>query len=276
VCAIAHISPPVPGNVRRMDSTQLVDEALLEQRVQEMYRAGAQEPGGDVHFEMGRELALRLGYDPELVAKVPAAAVESFAGVGHFLDLADLKPGERVVDLGSGSGTDLLAAALQVGAQGQATGVDMTDAQLAKAALLAHEHGMENVKLVHSRREDTPLPDESAAAVISNGVINLCPDKPRAFHEIARLLRPGGRAAIADIVSGTELAERTRRNTDLWAACIAGAIPQDDYVAGLEAAGLVVETVRENAAYRFISERAIDACNKYEVVSVSLLARKPG
>jgi SAM-dependent methyltransferase len=259
-----------------MDSTQLVDEALLEQRVKEMYRAVAQEPGGDFHFEMGRELALRLGYDPALVAAIPPGAVESFAGVGHFLDLADLGPGESVVDLGSGSGTDLLAAALQVGPRGQVTGVDMTDAQLAKAALLAHEHGIENVKLVQSRLEDTPLADESADAVISNGVINLCPDKPRAFGEIARLLRPGGRAAIADIVSGTELAERTRRNTDLWAACIAGAIPQDDYVAGLEAAGLTVETVRENTAYRFISERAIDACSKYRVVSVSLLARKPG
>jgi SAM-dependent methyltransferase len=259
-----------------MDSTQLVDEALLEQRVQEMYRAVAEQPGGDFHFEMGREMALRLGYDRELLDAIPAAAVESFAGVGHFFDLAGLRPGETVVDLGSGSGTDLLGAAVLVGPQGQVTGVDITDAQLAKAALLAHQQGMTNVRLVESRLEATPLPDESADAVISNGVINLCPDKPRAFAEIARLLLPGGRAAIADIVSGRELAERTRRNTDLWAACIAGAIPQDDYVAGLEAAGLTVETVRENSAYRFISERAIDACQKYEVVSVSLLARKPG
>jgi SAM-dependent methyltransferase len=259
-----------------MDSTQLVDAALLEQRVKEMYHAVAQDPGGDFHFEMGRELALRLGYDAALLDAIPAAAVESFAGVGHFFDLADLREGEKVVDLGSGSGTDLLAAAVQVGPGGHVTGIDMTEAQLMKAALLAHTHSIGNVKLVQSRLEDTPLADESADVVISNGVINLCPDKPRAFEEAARLLRPGGRLALADIVSGRELAERTRRNTDLWAACIAGAIPQDDYVAALEAAGLTVETVRENRAYRFTSERAIDACQKYRVISVSILARKPG
>jgi arsenite methyltransferase len=259
-----------------MESTQLVDSALLERRVKEMYDAVAQDPGGDFHFEMGRDLALRLGYDRELLDAIPAAAVESFAGVGHFFDLADLREGETVVDLGSGSGTDLLAAAVQVGTGGHVTGIDITPAQLGKAFRLADGHGIGNVKLVQSRLEDTPLAGESADVVISNGVINLCPDKPAAFTEAARLLRPGGRVAIADIVSGRELAERTRSNTDLWAACIAGAIPQDDYVAALDAAGLTVETVRENDAYRFISERAIDACQKYRVVSVSILARKAG
>jgi arsenite methyltransferase len=259
-----------------MDDTQLVDEALLERRVKEMYRAVADDPAGDFHFEMGRDMALRLGYDRELLDAIPGRAVESFAGVGHFFDLAGLREGETVVDLGSGSGMDLMAAAVQVGARGHVTGIDITDAQLLKAALLADAHGIGNVKLIQSRLESTPLADESADAVISNGVINLCPDKPAAFEEAARLLRPGGRVALADIVSGRELAERTRRNTDLWAACIAGAIPQDDYVAGLEAAGLQVETVRENRAYRFISERAIDACHKYRVISVSVLARKPG
>jgi arsenite methyltransferase len=111
--------------------------------------------------------------------------------------------------------------------------------------------------------------------VISNGVINLCPDKGRAYAEAARVLRPGGRLAVADIVSAKQLAERTRRKVDLWAACVAGAIPQEQYVAAIEAAGLVVETIRENQAYRFISERALNACDKYGVTSVSLLARKP-
>lgn len=259
-----------------MTATALVDEAQLEKRVQEMYRAVADDPGGDFHFEMGRDVALRLGYDPDLLDAIPAAALESFAGVGHFLDLADLRRGEAVVDLGSGSGTDLLAAAVQVGDRGHVTGIDMTYAQLVKAFRLADAHGFGNVSLVQSRLESTPLEDESADAVISNGVINLCPDKSRAFAEAARLLRPGGRLAIADIVSGRELAERTRRNTDLWAACIAGAIPEAHYLAGLEAAGLRVQTVRENRAYRFISERALEACAKYEVMSVSVLARKPG
>jgi SAM-dependent methyltransferase len=258
-----------------MDATQLVDGALLEQRVQEMYSAVANDPGGDFHFEMGRALAVRLGYDPGLLDAVPAAAVESFAGVGHFLDLAQLQPGERVVDLGSGSGMDLLAAAVQVGPRGHVTGVDMTPAQLMKAFRLADEHRFANVKLVGSRLEATPLPDECADAVISNGVINLCLDKRGAFAEVARLLRRGGRLAIADIVSGRELAERTRRNTDLWAACVAGAIPQEDYLAGLEEAGLQVEAVRENRAFSFVSERALEACGKYRVISLSVLARKP-
>lgn len=258
-----------------MDSTHLVDSALLEQRVKEMYRAVADDPGGDFHFEMGRDVALQLGYAPQLLAAVPPAAVESFAGVGHFFDMAQLRPGETAVDLGSGSGTDLFLAALQVGERGRVTGIDMTDAQLTKATRLAREHGFTNVELVQGRLEETPLVDSSADVVISNGVINLCPDKPRAFAEAARLLRPGGRLAIADIVSGRELAERTRRNIDLWAACVAGAIPQDEYLAGLEAAGLSIEAVRENRAYRFTSERALEACGKYEVISVSILARKP-
>jgi SAM-dependent methyltransferase len=240
-----------------------------------MYRAVADDPDGDFHFEMGRDLALRLGYDPELLAAVPTAAVDSFAGVGHFFDLAGLRAGERVVDLGSGSGTDLLAAAVQVGDRGHVTGIDMTEAQLAKAFRLADANRFGNVSLVQSRLERTPLKGQSADVVISNGVINLCPDKAAAFHEVARLLRPGGRMAISDIVSGRELAERTRRNIDLWAACIAGAIPQDDYVAAVEAAGLEVETVRENRGYRFISERALEACHKYRVISVSVLATKP-
>jgi arsenite methyltransferase len=258
-----------------MDSTQLVDAALLEQRVKEMYRAVADDPGGDFHFEMGHDVALQLGYDPELLAAVPSAAIGSFAGVGHLFDLARLRPGETAVDLGSGSGTDLFLAALQVGERGGVTGIDMTDAQLAKATRLAREHGFANVELVQGRLEETPLADSSADVVISNGVINLCPDKPRAFAEAARLLRAGGRLAIADIVSGRELAERTRRNIDLWAACVAGAIPQDEYLAALEAAGLRIEAVRENSAYRFTSERALEACGKYEVISVSILASKP-
>jgi len=258
-----------------MDSTDLIDAELLEQRVQDMYRAVADNPGGDFHFEMGHDVALRLGYDPQLLDAAPRAAVESFAGVGHFFDMAGLQPGETVVDLGSGSGTDLFLAALQVGEQGHVTGIDMTGAQLAKAGRLAGEHGFANVELVEGRLEQAPVADASADAVISNGVINLCPDKPRAFAEAARLLRPGGRLALADIVSGRELAEHTRRNVDLWAACIAGAIPRDEYLAGLEAVGLRVEEVRENRAYRFTSPRALEACGKYEVVSVSILARKP-
>ena len=121
--------------------------------------------------------------------------------------------------------------------------------------------------------EELPFEDESFDAVISNGVINLSLSKGRVFTEAARVLRPGGRLAIADIVSGRALKERTRRNVELWAACVAGAIPRHDYIGAIEAAGLDVEQVRRND-YRFISERALDACNTYEVESVSLGAVK--
>ena len=254
--------------------TDLIDGARLEQRVKDMYRQVAEEPDGDFHFEMGRGLAERLGYPRELLDSVPAEAVQSFAGVGYFFDLAELRPGERVLDLGSGAGTDLFAAAVQVGPHGRATGLDITDAQLAKAERLRRAHGLENVRLVEGRIEEVPLDDESVDVVISNGVINLCPDKQRAYAEVARVLRPGGRLAIADIVSARQLAERTRRKVDLWAACVAGAIPQEQYLESIEAAGLTVETAHENRAYRFISERALSACDKYGVTSVSVLARK--
>ena len=222
-----------------MDSTQLVDTRAAGAARQGDVPRRRRRPRRRLPFRDGPRcgVAARLRAR-ELLAAVPPAAVESFAGVGHFFDMAQLRPGETAVDLGSGSGTDLFLAALQVGERGRVTGIDMTDAQLTKATRLAREHGFTNVELVQGRLEETPLVDSSADVVISNGVINLCPDKPRAFAEAARLLRPGGRLAIADIVSGRELAERTRRNIDLWAACVAGAIPQDEYLAGLEAAGL--------------------------------------
>jgi ubiquinone/menaquinone biosynthesis C-methylase UbiE len=239
-----------------------------------MYRAVAREPEGDFHFETGRGLAERLGYPDEMLAAIPAEAVESFAGVGYFFDLAGLTAGEDVLDLGSGSGMDAFFAARKVAPDGSVTGIDMTPEQLEKAERLRRRDGVEHAKFVESRIERLPVDGASVDAVISNGVINLCPDKAAVFTEVARVLRPGGRLALADIVSGRPLAQRTRAKTDLWAACIAGAIPEHDYVGAIESAGLRVIRVRENDGYRFISQRAIEACSKYEVKSVSLLATK--
>ena len=256
----------------QLDARELVDEEYLERAIREMYTEVATNPGGDFHFLTGRPLAEALGYDPALLDRIPAEAVESFAGVGHHLDLAAPQEGEVVVDLGSGSGTDLFCAAVQVGPTGRAIGIDMTPAQLAKAERLRDAYGFDRVELIESRIESVPLPDGVADCVVSNGVINLAPDKATVFREAARLLRPGGRLALADIVSGRPLVGRTRRNTDLWAACIGGAIPQESYVEAIEAAGLRVEELSENE-YEFLTEHALQACDKYGVVSVSLVAR---
>jgi SAM-dependent methyltransferase len=254
------------------DASSLVDADELEAKVKEMYGQVARDEGAELHFEVGRELAAHLGYPAELLDAIPAEALRSFAGVGYHLDLAALGAGESVLDLGSGSGTDVFCSAVQVGGSGRVAGVDFTREQLTKARRLAD--GLAHVEFVEARIDSLPFEDESFDAVISNGVINLSVVKDRVFAEAARVLRPGGRLALADIVSGKPLKERTRRNVDLWAACIAGAIPRSAYVDTIRAAGFDVVQVRRND-YRFISDRALDACSTYEVQSISLVAVKP-
>ena len=253
------------------DASTLVDRAELERRVQEVYRSVAREPSAPRHFETGRSLAIRLGYPNALLDAIPDPALASFAGVGYHLDLAALAAGERVLDLGSGSGTDVFCAAIGVGEFGRVVGVDFTDAQVEKATKLAQSHGAANVEFVTGNIDELPFEDGSFDVVISNGVINLSPVKDRVFAEAARVLRPGGRLALADIVSTTPLKETTRRNTDLWAACIAGAIPKAAYLDELAAAGFAITTTRRNE-YRFVSERAREACLTYGVESASIAA----
>ena len=253
-----------------------LDTTDLDRRIVEMYTAVAEGDRDDLHFQTGAELALRLGYPEALLSDVPDEALAAFAGVGWFLDLARIRGHERVVDLGSGSGTDVFAAANRLSRGGSVTGVDMTPGQLRAAEALRRRHRYDNVSFVEARIDDLPLADESADLVISNGVINLSPDKRAVFAEAARVLRPGGRIALADIVSARPLKQATRTNAELWAACIAGAIPAADYVEAIESAGLRVESLRDNAGYEFITDRAIRACSKYGVRSISLSAVKPG
>src|SRR5215468_10832926 len=256
------------------DASSLVDRDLLEAQVKEMYGQVAREESAQLHFAVGRPLALRLGYPAELLDAIPSEALASFAGVGYHLDLASLVQGERVLDLGSGSGTDVFCAACEVGETGAVVGVDFTDEQMAKATRLRDRDGFDQVSFVQASIDELPFGDGSFDVVISNGVINLSPVKHRVFAEAGRVLRPGGRLAIADIVSGRPLKERTRRNVELWAACIAGAIPRSNYLETIEAAGFQVTQTRTND-YNFISERALDACSTYGVESISLAATKP-
>jgi ubiquinone/menaquinone biosynthesis C-methylase UbiE len=252
----------------------VVDAAELERKVKDMYTRVALDPQGEFHFEMGRTMAHRLGYTEAELDAAPAEAIESFAGVGYYFDLADLRPGEHVVDLGSGSGMDSFIAAHKVGRDGQVTGVDMTDAQLAKAERLRHAPGFGAVQFRKAFIDATGLPGGSCDAVISNGVINLSPDKPGVFREAARLLRPGGRLAIADIVTDVRLPETVACNATLWAACIGGAMQRDAFVEVIERAGFTVTAMKANHEYRFLSKSTQGASRTYGVRSVSLLAIK--
>jgi arsenite methyltransferase len=253
--------------------TILVNPQELEAKVKDMYRHVAQQPGDRFHFELGEPVALRAGYDADRLAEVPAGAVESFAGVGYFFDLADLKTGERVVDLGSGSGMDAFYAAGLVGPTGHVYGVDFTQEQLDKARRIAGDAGLAQVEFLEGRIEALPLADASVDCVISNGVINLCPDKDAVFSEAARVLKPGGRLAIADIISEQALTDSIVCNADLWASCIGGAAQQELYLHAIESAGFTIALHRAND-YEFISDRARNASAEYGVKSISLLATK--
>ena len=258
-----------------MTTITTFDPKELEAKVKAMYRSVAENPKGDFHFEMGRAMAERLGYPPADLDRIPAESIESFAGVGYYFHLADAKPGETVVDLGSGSGMDTFVAALKVGPRGKVIGVDMTDEQRAKAERLRDRDGFLNVTYVKGYIEEAPLPDGVADLVISNGVINLATDKPKVFREAARLLKAGGRFAISDIVTEVQLPESIVCNSTLWAACIGGAAHQDTYREMVQGAGLRLATVQDNPQYQFISDNAKGASKKFGVKSISLLAFKP-
>jgi arsenite methyltransferase len=253
-------------------STGHLDTADLEARVKGMYEQVATDPQQQFHFETGRSLAERLGYPSAELDCIPAAAIDSFAGVGYFLDLAALTEGETVLDLGSGSGMDSFLAALAVGPPGTVIGVDMTPAQLAKAGALAAGWG--NVTFRKGYIEQPPVQAGSIDCVISNGVINLAADKYAVFAAAARVLRPGGRLAIADIVTAVQLPEDITCDAALWAACVGGAMHRDRYTDTIEAAGFHVDNVLDNTEYRFVSDRTNNATTRYGVTSISLLAHR--
>lgn len=199
------------------DDTGLDAEALRKE-VSNKYREVATDPAGSFHFHTGRYLARHLGYDGAATASLPDAAVESFAGVANVFSVRPVEPGERVVDLGSGAGFDCFVASRLVGPTGKVVGVDMTEEMLAKSRATAAEMGMANVEFRKGLIERLPIENGWADVVISNGVINLCPDKRAVFSEILRVLRPGGWLEFADIANGSPVPEAAVRNIDLWTA----------------------------------------------------------
>ena len=192
-----------------------IDVDLLKSEIKKTYSSVSEEPGRDFIFPTGRAWAADLGYPDEL-ANVPESAVESFAGVANPWTMGRLAAGERVLDLGSGAGTDSLVAAQMVGADGHVTAIDMTAAMLAKARAAAAEMGVTNVEFVEGEAERLPFPDETFDVVISNGVIDLVPDKDAVFAELYRVLAPGGRMQIADVTIQNPVSEEGRRKIDLW------------------------------------------------------------
>lgn len=192
-----------------------IDVDLLKSEIRKTYAGVSEDPDREFIFPTGRAWAEDLGYPPEL-ANVPDGAVESFAGVANPWSLGRLAPGERVLDVGSGAGTDSLVAAQMVGESGRVTGIDMTPEMLAKARAAAEAMGAAHVEFVEAEAERLPFGDASFDVVVSNGVIDLIPDKDAVFAEIVRVLRPGGRIQIADVTIQNPVSDEGRRNIDLW------------------------------------------------------------
>jgi len=193
-----------------------LDIDQLRSAIQNEYAEVASCPWKGFHFHTGRFLADRLGYPADRVAALPDPVVESFAGVGNPFSWGDLAPGERVIDLGAGAGFDALLAAHMVGASGSVVGIDMTPAMLEKARANARLLGLSNIELREGLLEALPVADSSADVVISNGVINLCPDKATVLAEAYRVLEPGGRMQISDIIVGKAVPDGAKQDIALW------------------------------------------------------------
>jgi arsenite methyltransferase len=211
-------------------------EAILES-VRSMYTEVATSPETVFHFPTGRSACEFVGYPADVLDTLPVTALESFAGVGYPFAVGVLEPGDTVLDIGAGSGTDSLIAAGIVGATGTVYGLDMTKAMLAKLAANARAACAENVVALEGNAEEIPLPDDSVTVVTSNGVINLVPDKSRCIAEIHRVLRPGGYVQIADIVLGRPASDQCRLDPRLWAECVVGATLESRYLELFQQAG---------------------------------------
>lgn len=251
-------------------------ETILE-AVREMYTRVATRPMEVFHFPTGRAACRLVGYPEAVLEPLPEVATESFAGVGYPFMAGVIRPGDTVLDIGSGSGTDTLTASRLVGPEGRVFGLDLTPAMLAKLERSAVAAGARNVTPLPGNAEEIPLPDGSVDVVTSNGVLNLVPDKPRAFAEIFRVLRPGGRVQIADIALGRKVSDACRADPKLWAECVVGATTEAQYLRLLRAAGLVEVEVLSTLDYFAASSSAAtrEVAELFGARSIVLRARKP-
>ncbi|NIM00755.1 MAG: methyltransferase domain-containing protein [Acidobacteria bacterium] len=193
-----------------------VDTEVLREAIKDEYKEVAEDPNKGFHFHTGRTLTEIVGYEEAWLEGVAESAIESFAGTGNPFSMGELAPGEKVVDIGSGGGIDSLIAARMVGPEGEVVGIDMTPEMLEKARAAAEESGITNVEFREAFMEELPVPDEWADVIISNGVLNLTPDKPKTLAEWKRVLRPGGRLQIGDILVARPVSNEAKQKIDLW------------------------------------------------------------
>lgn len=253
------------------------DTERLRDAVRATYERVARDPFGEFHFHRGAAYAVEyLGYDAKAILSLPRAATDRFAGVGNPLAIGPIEPGETVLDHACGSGTDLLLAAQRVGPTGRAIGVDMTPGMRAAAKRAVEQAGLaDRVEILAGTYEDLPVPDDSVDVVISNGVVNLAPDKRRVLREIRRVLRPGGRLYLADVVVARELTLEVRQQPELWAACIAGALPESELESLIAEVGFVGGTLL--SSFRAFEGAAAEAkvSRDLHLHSVNLIAYEP-
>jgi len=250
-------------------------EVILD-AVTRMYTDVATKPEHVFHFPTGRQACEFVGYPPERLDALPESAVESFAGVGYPFAARVIRQGDTVLDLGSGSGTDTLIASSLVGLSGRVIGLDMTEAMRQKLRKNAALTGVANVEVLSGDAETIPLPDASVDVVTTNGVLNLVPDKARAISEIGRVLRPGGRLQLADIVVETLPSEACRSHPELWAECVVGATTADSYIAAFTEADLVEIEVLSRLDY-FAGSSSVETrkvAGSFGAHSIVLRARK--
>lgn len=250
----------------------------IHQAVSMMYEEVATNPLHSFHFPVGKKAAALVGYPQSLLQTLPKVATESFAGVGYHFKTKVIKNADVVLDIGSGSGTDVLLASQLVGKNGKVIGIDITDAMIAKAKKATGKNRFSHISILKADAERLPIEDKNIDVVVSNGVINLVPDKEKVFKEIYRVLKPGGILSIADIVLGNPVSAESREDSKLWAECIVGASLEVGYLTIIKKVGFTNIQVVERLDYfaNSNSQNTREVASEYKAHTIILTALKGG
>jgi len=226
----------------------IMSKSEIEEAVKLKYNEVASDPYGIFNFPVGKAFALKVGYPKDTLDNLPESMVESFAGANNPHPFVNLKEGEVVLDLGCGAGLDLYFYAKAVGITGKVYGLDISEEMIKKATLNMENLGIKNVKVMQGHSDNIPLDDNSIDVIASNGIYNLSPDKEKVMREVMRILKPGGRTVLCEIVLREALPDEIRRNINDWFRCIGGALPEKDFLVSLEKVGFknieIISTIR--------------------------------